>query len=89
MSALQATDLIGVIGAGAMGSGIVQVALNAGHHVVLHDAAPAALDRGIASVADAYQRLQARARSTRPPASTAWAACSAARTWPTCRRRRW
>ena len=62
MSALQATDLIGVIGAGAMGSGIVQVALNAGHHVVLHDAAPAALDRGIASVADAYQRLQARGK---------------------------
>ena len=62
MSALQATDLIGVIGAGAMGSGIVQVALNAGHHVVLHDAAPAALDRGIASIADAYQRLQARGK---------------------------
>jgi len=62
MSALQATDLIGVIGAGAMGSGIVQVALNAGHHVVLHDAAPAALDRGIASIADAYQRLQAKGK---------------------------
>ena len=62
MSALATTDLIGVIGAGAMGSGIVQVALNAGHHVVLHDAAPAALDRGIASIADAYQRLQAKGK---------------------------
>jgi 3-hydroxybutyryl-CoA dehydrogenase len=57
MSALTAQDLIGVIGAGAMGSGIVQVALNAGHRVVLYDAAPAAVERGIASIDAAYRRL--------------------------------
>jgi 3-hydroxybutyryl-CoA dehydrogenase len=57
MSALTAQDLIGVIGAGAMGSGIVQVALNAGHRVVLYDAAPAAVERGIASIDTAYRRL--------------------------------
>jgi 3-hydroxybutyryl-CoA dehydrogenase len=57
MSALIPRDLIGVIGAGAMGSGIVQVALNAGHHVVLYDAAPAAAQRGIAAIDAAYRRL--------------------------------
>jgi 3-hydroxybutyryl-CoA dehydrogenase len=57
MQALTPQDLIGVIGAGAMGSGIVQVALNAGHRVVLYDAAPAAVDRGIASIDATYRKL--------------------------------
>jgi 3-hydroxybutyryl-CoA dehydrogenase len=57
MTALSPQDLIGVIGAGAMGSGIVQVALNAGHRVVLYDAAPAAVERGIASIDATYRRL--------------------------------
>jgi 3-hydroxybutyryl-CoA dehydrogenase len=57
MTALSPQDQIGVIGAGAMGSGIVQVALNAGHRVVLYDAAPAAVDRGIASIDATYRKL--------------------------------
>jgi 3-hydroxybutyryl-CoA dehydrogenase len=57
MTALTSHDLIGVIGAGAMGSGIVQVALNAGHRVVLYDSAPAALERGVASIDAAYHKL--------------------------------
>lgn len=57
MSALTPKDLIGVIGAGAMGSGIVQVALNAGHRVMLYDAASAAVERGVAAIDAAYRRL--------------------------------
>ncbi len=57
MSALTPQDLVAVIGAGAMGSGIAQVALDAGHRVALYDAAPAALERGIASIDKAYRRL--------------------------------
>jgi len=57
MNALSPQDLIGVIGAGAMGSGIVQVALNAGHRVALYDAAPAALAKGVASIDATYRRL--------------------------------
>jgi 3-hydroxybutyryl-CoA dehydrogenase len=40
-----ATMVVGVVGAGAMGSGIAQVAAAAGHRVVLGDASPAAVER--------------------------------------------
>lgn len=62
MNALTPQTLIAVIGAGAMGSGIAQVALDAGHRVALYDAAPAALERGIASIDSAYRRLLEKGR---------------------------
>jgi 3-hydroxybutyryl-CoA dehydrogenase len=43
---LNTHSLIGVIGAGSMGSGIAQVAAQAGHDVVLFDVAPEAATRG-------------------------------------------
>ena len=51
--------IIGVVGAGIMGSGIAQVALEAGHEVVVHDIDEAALARGRDRVADGLTRRAA------------------------------
>jgi 3-hydroxybutyryl-CoA dehydrogenase len=48
---------IGVAGAGAMGSGIAQVAATFGHDVLLFDADPAAIDRALAAVRKTLARL--------------------------------
>jgi 3-hydroxybutyryl-CoA dehydrogenase len=53
--------IIGVVGAGIMGSGIAQVALEAGHEVVVHDIDEAALARGRDRVADGLTRRAAHA----------------------------
>ncbi len=55
-SALDPSTVIGVIGAGAMGSGIATVALKAGHRVLLHDTAPAAIERAITSIRQDFDR---------------------------------
>jgi 3-hydroxybutyryl-CoA dehydrogenase len=54
-------SVIGVVGAGVMGSGISQVALEAGHEVVLHDVDDAALARGRDRIADGLARRATRA----------------------------
>jgi 3-hydroxybutyryl-CoA dehydrogenase len=53
--------VIGVVGAGIMGSGIAQLALEAGHEVVLHDVDGAAIARGRDRIADGLARRAARA----------------------------
>lgn len=55
---------IGVIGAGAMGSGIAQVAAQAGHKVVLIDASEAALARSAAALTQVMSRLVEKGRLT-------------------------
>src|SRR5215467_10320018 len=59
---------VGVVGAGAMGAGIAQVAAAAGHRVVLADAAPRATSRAYTNIAKAVARDVEKGRSTRDAA---------------------
>ena len=53
---LDASTVVGVVGSGAMGTGIAQVAAAAGHRVVLADSVPGATDRARASIVKAVAR---------------------------------
>lgn len=55
-----AVGVVGVVGAGTMGSGIAQLALEAGHEVVLHDVDEAAIDRGRLRVREGLARRAVR-----------------------------
>ncbi len=70
--------VIGIIGSGAMGAGIAQVAATAGHVVHLLDQNAAALDRAGASIAASLTKLADKGKLTREAADAA-----AARLHPT------
>lgn len=53
---------IGIIGSGAMGAGIAQVAAVAGHNVVVYDNNTAALDKAQKSLAGTLQKLQEKGK---------------------------
>jgi 3-hydroxybutyryl-CoA dehydrogenase len=55
-----AVPIIGIVGAGVMGAGIAQLALEAGHEVIVHDVDGAALDQGRDRIADGLARRAAR-----------------------------
>jgi 3-hydroxybutyryl-CoA dehydrogenase len=62
MPALDTSHTVGVIGAGTMGAGIAQVAAAAGHPVLLFDVADGAVERGIAGIAKALERVVSKGR---------------------------
>ncbi len=55
---------IGIVGAGQMGSGIAQVAAQAGFAVMLHDISAAAIDRGRDGLANGLERIVGRGKMT-------------------------
>ncbi len=61
-------SVIGVVGAGAMGAGIAQVAAAAGHRVVIADAFAASVDRARAGHAKAMAREVEKGRLAREDA---------------------
>jgi 3-hydroxybutyryl-CoA dehydrogenase len=62
---LDKTTVVGVVGAGAMGTGIAQVAAAAGHRVVLADARQGATAKAQAAIAKAMDREVEKGRMSR------------------------
>ena len=56
--------IVGIIGSGAMGAGIAQVAAMAGHKVVVYDNNAAALDKAKSSLTATLQKLQEKGKIT-------------------------
>jgi 3-hydroxybutyryl-CoA dehydrogenase len=55
-----------VVGAGQMGGGIAQVLAGSGRRVSLHDAAPGAVERGLAAMGKSLERLAAKGAEIDP-----------------------
>jgi 3-hydroxybutyryl-CoA dehydrogenase len=53
-------DHVVVVGAGQMGAGIAQVVAASGRRVSLHDAAPGAVERGLAAISSSLERVAAK-----------------------------
>ncbi|MGO0575599.1 3-hydroxyacyl-CoA dehydrogenase NAD-binding domain-containing protein [Ornithinimicrobium panacihumi] len=62
---------VAVIGAGAMGGGIAQVAAQAGHPVILVDSQPGAADRAKEKLGETFARLVAKEKITQGEADAA------------------
>src|SRR4051812_37528969 len=60
--------VVGVVGAGAMGTGIAQVAASAGYRVVLGDATAGAVSRARANIARTMEREVQKGRATQTSA---------------------
>jgi 3-hydroxybutyryl-CoA dehydrogenase len=60
--ALDKGSVIAVVGSGAMGSGIAQVAASAGHQVLIYDTRPEAVTKAIAGIGKAYDKLVEKGR---------------------------
>jgi 3-hydroxybutyryl-CoA dehydrogenase len=61
-------DRVLVVGAGQMGAGIAQVFAAAGHGVLLHDAAPGAVERGLDVIRQSLERLADKGVDVEPDA---------------------
>ena len=57
---VEPVELIGVVGTGTMGAGIAQLALEAGHEVLIHDVDPAAIERGRGRIRAGLERRARR-----------------------------
>ncbi len=71
MVAIARDSVIAVVGSGAMGAGIAQVAAAAGHTVRLYDARPDALNKAIDDIAGTFGKLAAKGKMSTADAETA------------------
>lgn len=69
--ALEKGSIVAVIGSGAMGSGIAQVAASAGYEVRLFDTRGEAVDKAIADIGKVYGKLVEKGRMTGEDAAAA------------------
>jgi 3-hydroxybutyryl-CoA dehydrogenase len=70
-SALTKGSIVAVVGSGAMGSGIAQVAASAGHEVLLFDTRLEAADKAIAGIGATYAKLVEKGRMSADDAGAA------------------
>lgn len=75
---LSSTAVVAVVGTGAMGAGIAQVAAAAGHPVKLLDARPGAADKAITGIRAQFAKLAEKGRLSPDAADAASARLSAA-----------
>jgi 3-hydroxybutyryl-CoA dehydrogenase len=68
MNILDHSSIIGVIGSGAMGSGIAQVAATAGHNVVIYDNNSAQLDKAKTALEETLNKLVEKGKFSRETA---------------------
>ncbi|MCB5179878.1 3-hydroxyacyl-CoA dehydrogenase [Streptomyces antimicrobicus] len=78
MTAIERSRTVAVVGAGTMGQGIAQVALLAGHPVLLHDALPGRAREATEAVAGRIERLVDKGRLDRAAADAALGRLAAA-----------
>jgi 3-hydroxybutyryl-CoA dehydrogenase len=78
MTALSKDRLVAVIGSGAMGAGIAQVAAVAGYTVKLYDTRPEAVAKAISDIALVFNKLVAKERMSAVAAAAAIARLRAA-----------
>ncbi|MEW2585690.1 3-hydroxyacyl-CoA dehydrogenase [Streptomyces virginiae] len=71
MTAIERSRTVAVVGAGTMGQGIAQVALLAGHRVLIYDIDAALASDGVGIVQDRVERMAAKGRLDRAEAEQA------------------
>ncbi|MDE2367778.1 MAG: 3-hydroxyacyl-CoA dehydrogenase [Burkholderiales bacterium] len=73
MAALKSSAAVAVVGAGAMGAGIAQVAAQAGHPVWLFDLKPGAAQQAVEAMRETFAKLAAKGRMSAEAAAAAGA----------------
>ena len=74
-----AAPVVGIVGAGTMGAGIAQLALEGGSRVLLHDVDPTAVERATARIMAGLLHRASKRAATEPNAAREWAATTIAR----------
>ena len=67
---MDSSTVVGVIGAGTMGSGIAQVAAQAGHVTYLYDTRPGAAESALASLSKTFDKLVEKGKFTKEEAAS-------------------